>query len=448
MEEQSILGFMAQVIHNLEKSMSLPKSSIVFCKEGDLKALANVYNTRHVPGQPYVIGFRDVEPEWGTENRFLLGLVTEEIWSIFQDPAIFYPDGRAREWFYSFENRVWHTEETLAEALHEQVSQDAFAWILSALGIDPLVVSTLCDMTYEKDHVSGCLAFWTGQAVKAFKNLNAFHFQTTEHVKFIRENLNFVRKQLAGAKNGGLLFVREDANNPAEYIYKGYLSEVEKVFVTVWFCGHGSWVLRLGGKHIFRVKSRYVFGLNDPMVEVRREIDKELGSGMSKKLNPVLQALQKQGHGTSVIFLDMEDPAASEMFKNLEKQNRALKAENIRIDDTSEENIRRLMDMLEDISRVDGALVWDYRTQSLVYTNVVVDGKAILPGKREFGARRNAVACGIANLANYDSLSRNTKAIAVIFSEDGGIYTVSVSDCKEKLKQLQKEGAAGTPASE
>lgn len=444
MEEQSIAAFMAQVIQNLEKYMNLPKESIVFCHEEDLINGGNIYRCRQVRDQPYVIGFRDFAPGEQSENRFLLDTVAEEMWLTFQDSEEYNRDGGAGEWFYDYAGHMWHTPKTLAEALHERVSQKVFTWMRGSLGIDPLVVSDLCGMTYEKDRASGCLAFWTGQLDKG---IVAFRLYSSEPAEFIKENLGFVRKQLAGAKKGGLLFVRAGADHHEEYVHTGYLAAVEKAFVTIWLEDRGYWVLRIGGRPIFKVKSRDVFGLSDPLVKVRREIDAELGDGTAKKLAPILKALQAQGHGTSVIFLDMTDPVSSAMFENLEKMGRALKAENIRMDDIDEAGREHLIRLLRDISRVDGSLVWDYRTQSLVYANVIVDGRAILPGRREFGARRNAVAGGIANLASQDS-SGKIKAIAVIFSEDGGISTVSASECRKELKKIHQKRDQGTLSAE
>lgn len=426
---------MGETMRYLEMYLNAPEGTILFVGKSQIEERHKTgYCNRVVEaggGGTYIVSFRSSWPYPYQGNRFLLDMAAKEIGALFQDPSL-YNGG----WFYDYASHRKHAPRTLARSVYERVCQMTFLQMRSCLGIDLLDISCIAGMAYEKDAAVGSLVFYTG---KPAASPEVSQVLPCHAVEFSQENQNFIRKQFAGIEErGGLLFVREGTGQGQPYYYCGYVTEkfIKGAFVSVKMESRESWILLIEGKPIFRVKSRDVFMLNDPFERVNREIDAELGDGIAEKLQPVLRALKRQTHGSSVIFLDMGDSCAREMMENLEQKGRALRVKDIAIHEGGDESLDALETLIKSIARVDGALIWDYQAQQLIYINAIIDGLALLPGERAFGSRHNAVASGIATLAWKDT-SGLTKAIAVIFSEDGGISSVSVSHCRQKLKEQE-----------
>lgn len=434
MENQSIIKFMGETTRYLEIYLNAPENTILFVEKSQLEEHHKIdYCNRVVEagGHVCLVSFRSFWPYPYQGNRFLLDMAAKEICALFQDPSLYNSQGG---WFYDYASHRKHTPRTLARSVYERVCQMTFLQMRSCLGIDLLDISYLAGMAYEKDAAVGSLVFYTGKPAASPEVSRILPYR---RVKFSQKNKNFIRKQFAGVEEkGGLLFVREGTGRDQPYYYYGYVTEefIKSAFVSIQMESRENWTLLIEGKPVFRVKSRDVFVLNDPFEQINREIDAELGDGTATKLQFVLRALKRQTHGSSVIFLDMGNPCAREMMENLERKGRALRVKDIAICKDGEGSPDALEKLIKNIARVDGALIWDYQAQQLIYVNVIIDGLALLPGEQAFGSRHNALASGIATLAQKDT-SESTKAIAVIFSEDGGISSVSVSHCRQKLKE-------------
>lgn len=431
MDGKAFTVFMNEMLKALEKLLKAPKSSLVFLEDGTLiKDYSYFYRDVFIYGTLYRIGFRT---DWSTEcegYRFLLDLAAREVHDTIFDMDIFRHNGNGQgdKWAFNLMERKWHTTETLAAQIHDKIGSNVFSWIRRCIGLNPFSLSHIADMAYEADAAEGMIVFQTGEMDDCYE---VYRIQPKSGIPFIAENERFVRKQLAGTGKNSLLFVRENTDYEAQYIYKGYLiypsdcPDKEKLFSSVILKRGGNWLLQINERPVLHIKHRDVFLPTDDLVSIKERIDEEFGPGTSGKLSFVLEALHKQKHGTSVIFLNMKDRASREMMARLEENGRALRIEDVHID---KENGTRLKEILESISRIDGALICDLNTMRVLFVNAIVDGLALAPGRRDCGARHNALESAIVNLAHQDK-SKTVKAFAVIFSEDGGISGISASQC-------------------
>lgn len=440
LNREEFTEFMSDMLEILEERLHAPKGSLIFLKNDKLEGGEHTYSYRAVPmHKACYIGFRTDWPAECEGYRFLLSLAAEEVCNCASDSEIFRQNGgKGDHWAFNRASRKWNTRETLADQIYEMICFRVFPWIHRCLGFEPLSLSRIDDMVYEADAAEGMIVFQTGDLADSYKiyRINA----DKAGIPFSTKAERFVRKQLAGAGKNRLLFVRKSTDDQEQYVYSGYLVPLsddtggERFFVSVLLKRGGNWILQINERPVLHVKHREVFLPTDDLSQVKENIDNEFGPGMSEKLSVVLDALHAQKHGTSVIFLDMEDRASQEMMTRLEKNGRALKIEGIHID---EEGCPDFKESLESISRIDGALICDIHTMCILYVNVIVDGIALTPGRKDCGARHNALESAIVNLV-YQNTSKPVKALAAIFSEDGGISSVSASQCYEKLEPQKR----------
>lgn len=432
MEESTFLGFLRGFVRKLEDYLRAPENSLMVQERDGPAARKKTHFWRTVSacGQTYELGVRTVWPEGFEGSRFLMELAVREICQLFDDPNFFRRGGGGHWCFYPYAHD-WHTTETLAKAVYELICAITFQWLHDSFGIDPLSVSRVAGMAYESRSAMGEIAFHTGGPLGAGEVV-AVHRH--ESVSFTAENARFIRKQLAGVGQNSLLFTRDGPDQP--YIYAGYLKAGIRTFLSVRLKRDGMWVLFSGGRPLLQVKSRDVFLPEDPIGQAKRCLRAEFGARAAGRLTPVLEALCGHKHGTSVIFLDEKDEASHRMLERLEQSGRALRTETVHIIGRGGgKKAQAAFDrLLGDIACIDGAFVFDYLTCQLLCVNAIVDGLALLPGRPECGARHNALESAITTLTALDP-SRQVKAAAVIFSEDGGISTVTATDCRKKLDE-------------
>lgn len=430
MEERTFLEFLQEFARKLEARLRAPETSLLFQESGGSEALKKSYVWQAVSacGETCELGYRTVWPKGFEGSRFLLELAVREICLLFDDPNFFRRGGDGHWCFYPYAHD-WHTPETLAGAVYELICARTFQRLHDSFCIDPLSVSRVAGMAYESRSAKGEIAFHTGDPRNAGKVISVYPHKP---VPFTGENARFIRKQFAGVGENSLLFTRDDPGQ--SYVYAGYLEAGGRTFLSVRLKRDGMWVLSVGGRPILQVESRDVFLPEDPIGQAKRCLRAEFGAGAAGRLTPVLKALCGHKHGTSVIFLNGEDEASRRMLDRLEQSGRALRIEAVHImGQGGGKKARAAFDrLLGDIACVDGAFVFDYLTCRLLFANVIVDGFAILAGRPDCGARHNALESAITTLTALDP-SRQVKAAAVIFSEDGGISTVTAADCRKKL---------------
>lgn len=428
MGESTFLGFICKFVSKLESHLRAPEASLIV---QECNTLAENYSWRIVSAcrQTYALGFRTTWTKGFEGSRFLLELAIREVYMLFDEPN-FFRDGGDGHWCFDSYAHDWHTPETLSRAVYELVCARAFSRLHNSFGLDPLSISRVAGMAYESRNTEGEIAFHTGDLCGTWESIIV---RPHNLVPFTEENARFIRKQFAGVGKNKLLFIRTGPNHP--YAYAGYLNAGDKTFLSVWLKRDGMWVLSIGDRPVLQVKFRDVFLPEDPIGQVMRYLGNEFGDTVAEKLTPVLKALCGHKHGTSVIFVDEKDKTSQNMLNRLKQSGRALRVKEEHSIDKDSERERKILDeFLGDISSVDGAFIFDYCTCRLLYVNAIVDGLVLLPGRADCGSRHNALESAITTLVASDS-SRQMKAAAVIFSEDGGISTVTATDCRKRLDE-------------
>lgn len=340
-------------------------------------------------------------------------------------------------WFYDYTKKKNHSPESLARLIYEEVYNSLYEFFGGALGIDFSVMSRLSEMAYEKDAAHGHLFFYTGTV--SHECLNRWCkplFYQEYYVTLTSENVRHIRKLLAGTEKNGLLFIRDtDAD---EYRCYGYIDQEcrMKIFTSIFIDGKGGWRLMLDGKETFCVKGNRAF-LPPSLFEfedVQKKLESEFGAEYSELL-PALEVLSTQKHGTSIVFLDLdkENSFSAEWMTNLANRKRACAVTPISLKEVVPNSEAAVL--LNGISRVDGAIVADYPSREIRYINVIVDGKAVTDGRADVGSRHNALRSFVANLAKGGQRDPHPKALACIFSEDGGISVEAASSYYEEINK-------------
>lgn len=446
LEGPDFITFVSTMLQMLERLLKAPSGSFLFAKRNQAIGCGHLYFFREIEldGVAYFIGVRTDWPARCGGYLLLLDLAAQEVCDHVSDGEMFRPSAAPGKWAYDYSVHDWHTPESLAHQVYEAISQQAFSWIRRCLGLDPLVMSHIADMSYETDAARGTFVFRTGQADD---RCGTYRLCPKPDVSFEESSARFIRKQLAGAGDDSVLFVRDNADYQTKYVYCGYLvcpesdeaHEPKKQPVTVLLTRGGGWVLQIDERPVLFIKHRDVCLPSDDLDPVRETIDAEFGVGTAECVSVVLETLREQEHGTSAIFLNLKDPASREMAERLEKTGRALRVEDVHI---NEKEGARLARFLKQVSRIDGAQICDLDAMCVRYVNAIVDGFALIPGQRDCGARHNALTGAIANLCQNST--DETKAVAVIFSEDGGISAISTSECRQMLKKLKEQESQST----
>lgn len=351
----------------------------------------------------------------------------------------------ADRWFYDYARKRNNSPESLAKTIYQDLYSRLFEFYGGAFGIDFDIITTLAEAAYEKDAAVGRLFFYTGQLSN--EQLTQWCIPVFHHpVPMCAKNVRHMRKLLAGTGNdknnpignSGLLFVRETESG--EYNCYGYIKQdfYTKVLVSVYIDGLGGWKLNIGDQASFCIKDNRAFLPPSLLEGVREKLEKELGKEYGD-LFPVLEALSVQGHGTSVVFLDLDKKGsyAGWWMQKLAKQGRAVSVDPIPLQSIGS-NLE-LQAMLKNISRIDGAVVVDFPHMEIRYTNVIVDGMAVISGRPDAGARHNALRAFVANLAKGWNHERSPAVFACIFSEDGGISVETASDCRQDMAVEDEE---------
>lgn len=377
--------------------------------------------------------------DWGAAHRFLTGQALDElasnIWPMRND-------GR----FYDFNRSTWHTAETLAESIYDRISRRVFIEGENLLGFRFQDVTDVSEMTYEGETAYGSLLFLPHRLKSPrTRGITLLRDLGKEDVLFQRSQLKYIRKLLAGTWAPD----REEQDRPAlvfcqqsireEYRCTGYVPERDADLfpIKVHIKGNGRWTLALVGRELLEVRDSKVRFLRDPITESREALESELGlcseSGRKRgdppsfdQYEPFLNVLRQQRHGTSVIFLDLQNDKVSKWISDLEAHGRAQRIKPLSV--LKLDNGRA--GMLGGISRIDGCFIVDYTKGTLEFINVIVDGLAVVDGSLASGARRNSIPACLATLLKKCA---DLKTVALLFSEDGDLSVVRGSDLKHQL---------------
>lgn len=145
----------------------------------------------------------------------------------------------------------------------------------------------------------------------------------------------------------------------------------------------------------------------------------------------MFEALSRQSKGASVVFVDFSCDIVDKWYRALATYGRAWKLQGYPAVNLTEEQQERICSL----SRIDGALIVDIHSESLVYAGAVLDALGITEGLRDRGARGNSVLAHVANLALLGGVEQSIAA--AVYSEDGMVTSVLGSnyygDRKDRL---------------
>lgn len=143
---------------------------------------------------------------------------------------------------------------------------------------------------------------------------------------------------------------------------------------------------------------------------IKLKKDKKLEQVDIQMLKDIVEVLKEQRHGTSVIFMEREE--AEREVKRLCAMNRAIPVESkLKYNKTEEGENGWHKAAFLGISNMDGALILDFDGNCKAIS-CIVDGKAVIPGRVERGARLNSIA-------NYVGSKEKGICIGIVISEDG-----------------------------
>lgn len=271
--------------------------------------------------------------------------------------------------------------------------------------------------------------------------IEEFGSQGEEDREIREENKRMVRKLLEISQENGIdilakrvkivdgksiyavqaLMSCEDDTNDEEQMYikfKGYLHWgifIGKKEVLTYY--HGDYHLGYA-----KEGENYLEDIEKIQTEILLEEDKK------QMLIDIVDVLKEQKHGTAVIFID-DDKEAETQVDHLCSMKRAIRVTSLlqyKKSEAGENGWNK--ETLLGISNIDGAIIMDLEGKCRAI-GCIVDGKAVIPGKSNRGARLNSIE-------NYVGSKKDGIYIGIIISEDGMIDIVH--NRKEEYLKFQE----------
>lgn len=311
-------------------------------------------------------------------------------------------------------------------------SELKFYW----LDIDDL--SELCGMTYEKEDTNANLAFFPSAGIPANVEMLITLDDSTDDSPsgqkffFDQAHLREVRKFLAGVPSEAcLLFTGRDDREENIYVCRGSALVKNAVPpIRIELQGRKGITFYAGGMPWFRMHGAQILAPIEPYRIAQVEICKELNL-QPDRYKGLFEALSRQSKGASVVFVDFSCDIVDKWYRALATYGRAWKLQGYPAVNLTEEQQERICSL----SRIDGALIVDIHSESLVYAGAVLDALGITEGLRDRGARGNSVLAHVANLALLGGVEQSIAA--AVYSEDGMVTSVLGSnyygDRKDRL---------------
>lgn len=286
------------------------------------------------------------------------------------------------------------------------------------LDIDDL--AELCEMTYEKEESSGSLAFFLEEDIPAGVELlmelddEVNDSLSGQKFYFDRTHLREVRKLLAGLPSGAsLLFTGVGDRDKITYVCRGFALLKDAVPpIRADLQGRKGGTFYADGVPWFRMRGTQILAPIDSYKIAQWEICRELNLPAAE-YEGLFRALSRQSKGTSVVFVDLGCEMVDQWYRALAGYGRAWRLRGWPVVNLTEEEQKRVCAL----SRVDGALIVDTRSKSLVYAGAVLDALGITQGQRDRGARGNSVKAHVSNLVVLGGVRRSVAA--AVYSEDG-----------------------------
>lgn len=323
--------------------------------------------------------------------------------------------------------RTWKpcTPEEWAEDVYVDLLNQLYLTYESSLGLKFELIDDLSAMLYEGDKFAGGLVFVENPAQED-DGVLSMCLQTNGDVLFERNKLKHICKLRAGAGDDYLLFRR---NEKGQYVCMGYC-EKERAKELGWnisFRDILDWEFYYKDAPLFRVLHYRPRVVQDPIDMVLEKLNREFGGLNEKKAREFLESAQSQKHGTSLIFADFNDSTIKEWLERLYRYKKAVQIE---LNSTTD------AEAIERLSRMDGALFVDVNKMVLEYAAVIVDGRTMVEGRLDRGARHNGIQTFLSDLVSVDK--KKHRIAAVIFSEDGGAVTLCGQDCLDNVRKYHK----------
>lgn len=351
----------------------------------------------------------------------------------------------SEEWFpYEFGDG-FHTSDSLAWKLYDDISKVVEGQYEYITKIDFGLVNSFLGMTYESGVLEAQLVFFTSDTLGSVEQKMTASFG--QELSFRYEKLRQIRKLLAGAGKDMLAFVFDSSKK--EYVCKGYLPSTKDVPVRIDFKRDG-WMLHYNGRALFKATAVHRLKVVEPLFQmVYVSLEKEFGLGtrhafeVCNDVPSILSAFSKQTHGSGLIFLDLKQDDSKNWVDTLVACSRAFPVDGLSAEVKNDNYEKRLTAL----ARMDGAYVVDVNTRSITHLSVILDGLAIVQGFPEAGARKNSLFMWTANLMAFflrkpdkcKQLDNRPKVVAVTFSEDGTINTFTGQDALDCF-HLKKNG--------
>ena len=292
-------------------------------------------------------------------------------------------------------------------------------YIRLALHIDFSVVNELSARPYEKDVCRGSLLFLDASD-KDHTDILSVRVADDQEICYSEKDLRQLRKLLQGAgKSRRLVFekrLKENGTQP--YVVRGYAEEIDysNIGWEIDIKGTLDWNFSRGRHVLFGMKNNHLIVPQDEIELAYEGVCKEFPSlvGVEQQIKDQIRAVGEQDHGSTLIYLNMNNCKVKEWIDELYKNLRCMK---MALDSPHK---------LKEISMMDGAILIDVSCKpdligKVIYSAAIVDGRAIVPGMLERGARHNSTYTFIANLSRLRENEKDEIACALVFSEDGGI---------------------------
>ena len=259
-------------------------------------------------------------------------------------------------------------------------------------------------------------------------------------------NLRMVRKLLEISNENGIDILAEKINTPdgkTAYAVQALLNatddsdDVEQIYIK--FKGYMHWSLTIGKREVLiYYHGEYQLGYakeGENYLEdiIKLQKDNKLEQVDIQMLKDIVEVLKEQRHGMSVIFMERDE--AEQEVKRLCDMNRAIPVEsNLKYNKTEEGENGWHKAAFLGISNMDGALILDFDGNCKAIS-CIVDGKAVIPGRVERGARLNSIE-------NYVGSKKKGICIGIVISEDGMVNILHNKNPKygEFQKKNKKRG--------
>lgn len=259
-------------------------------------------------------------------------------------------------------------------------------------------------------------------------------------------NLRMVRKLLEISNENGIDILAEKINTPdgkTAYAVQALLNatddsdDEEQIYIK--FKGYMHWSLTIGKREVLiYYHGEYQLGYakeGENYLEdiIKLQKDNKLEQVDIQMLKDIVEVLKEQRHGTSVIFMERDE--AEQEVKRLCDMNRAIPVEsNLKYNKTEEGENGWHKAAFLGISNMDGALILDFDGNCKAIS-CIVDGKAVIPGRVERGARLNSIE-------NYVGSKKKGICIGIVISEDGMVNILHNKNPKygEFQKKNKKRG--------